>query len=134
MTSHATQATQMSAKAERVTRASMTTGEVLTCMPSDASPRWSDVALEGAGRLLRRLHDVLAGFVPPSDAVWRVRSIAPRAGDGAIGHNDLCMDNAVYADGIPYGFIVWDMAGPALPGRGPPRRPAGRSNGSTRPP
>ena len=89
--------------------------EVLTYMPSDASPRWSEVALEGAGRLLRRLHEALAGFVPPSDAVWRIPSIARRASAGPIGHNDLCTDNAVYADGVPYGFIDWDMAGPAPP-------------------
>lgn len=89
--------------------------EVLTYMPSDASPPWSKAALEGTGRLLRRLHDALAGFVPPGDAVWRCPPIARRAGDGLIGHNDLCTDNTVYADGVPYGFIDWDMAGPAPP-------------------
>ncbi len=89
--------------------------EVLTYMPSDSSPRWSGAALEGAGRLVRRLHDALAGFVPPADAVWRIPPIARRGGEGPIGHNDLGTDNTVYADGVPYGFIDWDMAGPAPP-------------------
>ena len=89
--------------------------EVLTYLPSDASAPWSDVALAGTGRLLRRLHDALAGFVPPADAVWRCPPSARRADSGPIGHNDLCTDNTVYANGVPYGFIDWDMAGPAPP-------------------
>ena len=84
-------------------------------MPSDASPRWSEAALEGAGRLVRRLHDALAGFVPPADAVWRLPPVSRRAGAGSFGHNDLATDNTVYADGVPYGFIDWDLAGPAAP-------------------
>lgn len=47
--------------------------------------------------------------------MWRCPPIARRADGGPIGHNDLCTDNTVYADGVPYGFIDWDMAGPAPP-------------------
>ncbi|MGH9280382.1 MAG: phosphotransferase [Acidimicrobiales bacterium] len=89
--------------------------EVLTYLPSDDSPRWSRAALEGAGRLVRRLHDALADFVPPSNAVWRHPSIGQHAAGGPIGHNDLQPANTVYADGVPYGFIDWDLAGPASP-------------------
>lgn len=89
--------------------------EVLTYLPSDASPRYSELALKEAGRLVRRLHDALVGYAPPADAVWRHPLIGRRAGTDRIGHNDLQPANTVYAEGVPYGFIDWDLAGPAQP-------------------
>jgi len=90
--------------------------EVLTFLPSDPTPNWSDEALVETGRLVRRLHEALAGFVPPSDATWLFPSIGRRAkADTCIGHTDLCPVNTVYSDGVPYGFIDWDLAGPDQP-------------------
>ena len=90
--------------------------EVLTYLPSDPTPNWSDEALVATGCLVRRLHEALTGFDPPSDATWRFPSVGRRAtADTCIGHNDLCPVNTVYADGIPYGFIDWDLAGPDRP-------------------
>ena len=89
--------------------------EVLTYLATDASPRWSHGALVEAGRLVRRLHDALRDFVPPPNAVWRYPAVGQRALGGRIGHNDLQPANTVYADGVPYGFIDWDLAGPGPP-------------------
>lgn len=87
--------------------------EVLTYLPSDPTPVWSDEALVATGRLVRRLHDALAGYVPPPGAVWRCPARSGPEGSGSVGHNDLCPVNTSYADGVPYGFFDWDMAGPA---------------------
>lgn len=89
--------------------------EILTYLPSDPTPSWSDEALVAVGRLVRRLHDALAGYVPPVDTVWRYPPVGRRAPSGTIGHNDLCPVNTAYADGVPYGFFDWDMAGPFRP-------------------
>jgi hypothetical protein len=89
--------------------------EVLTYLPTDSSPLWSPAALVDAGCLVRRLHEALRDFEPASDAVWRYPAVGGRAAGGQIGHNDLKPGNTVYADGVPYGFIDWDLAGPAPP-------------------
>ncbi len=59
------------------------------------------------------LEEAMADFVPPPGAVWRLPPSARRPPSGRIGHNDLCPINTVYANGRPYGFIDWDLAGPA---------------------
>lgn len=89
--------------------------EVLTYLPSDPTPSWSDDALVAMARLVRRLHEAMAGFVPPEGAAWRLPPIGRHAPGGTIGHNDLCPVNTVYAGGRPYGFIDWDLAGPSRP-------------------
>ena len=89
--------------------------EVLTHLPSDPVPNWSDDALIAVGRLVRELHDALADFVAPVDAVWRHPPLGRRQAGGHVVHGDLCPANTVYAGGVPYGFIDWDMAGPAQP-------------------
>ena len=87
--------------------------EVLTYLPSDPEPNWSDEALVAVGRLVRELYDALGDFVPPAGAVWRFPPLGRRRPSDHVVHGDLCPANTVYADGIPYGFIDWDMAGPA---------------------
>jgi hypothetical protein len=89
--------------------------EVLTYLPSDPTPSWSDEALVAVGRLLRRLHDALSDFAPSPGAIWRHPPLGRRAPSRFIAHGDLGPVNTVYAGGVPYGFIDWDMAGPAGP-------------------
>jgi len=89
--------------------------EVLTYLPGDPSPSHSDATLVATARLVRRLHDALAGFTPSPDAVWRHPPLGRRAPSPHIGHNDLCAVNTICVDGVPYGFIDWDMAGPGGP-------------------
>ena len=70
--------------------------------------------LAGVGRMIREFHDAVAGFVPPSDAVWQV-AIPPEDDGGGggeiIAHHDLAPWNLV-TDGAGWTFIDWDGAGP----------------------
>jgi Phosphotransferase enzyme family len=96
--------------------------EVLTFLPGETVgsrlpwPGWTHDpgTLVQVARWLRGYHQVVAGFVPPAGARWRM------AGDWApglvIGHNDAAPYNAVWRDARLAGFIDWDMAGPVSPG------------------
>jgi Ser/Thr protein kinase RdoA (MazF antagonist) len=65
--------------------------------------------LVAAARLLRRYHDVVAGFSPPPDARWRFT--APTKHD-LICHNDWSPWNALFRDGRLAVMLDWDLAGP----------------------
>ena len=77
---------------------------------------WSDDGLAALGRLLRRLHDAAAGFIPPPDAVWQ-RRYTRQLGDptAGFGHGDLGPWNVVSRDGVPVALIDWEFAGPLDP-------------------
>jgi len=62
-----------------------------------------------AGRLLRRYHDVVAGFSPPPDARWRLT--APTEHE-LICHNDWSPWNALFREGHLTVMLDWDLAGP----------------------
>jgi hypothetical protein len=92
--------------------------EVLTFVPGTTV--WPDrFALVGppeqlarVARLVRDLHDAVAGFTPPPDAAWQV--VIPPEDDGRgeiIAHHDLAPWNLV-TDGAAWTFIDWDAAGP----------------------
>jgi hypothetical protein len=65
--------------------------------------------LIAAAKLLRRFHDVVAGFEPPPEAKWRMT--APTSHD-LICHNDWTPWNTVFRDGRPAVMLDWDLAGP----------------------
>jgi len=80
--------------------------------PAPAYAR-TDLALRGAGRLIRELHTAAAGFQP---RITSYRSGPRPPGPGEIvSHGDLGPWNTVYRDGIPVAFIDWDAAQPAGP-------------------
>lgn len=86
-------------------------GEVHAGWP-DPLPRWmfeDEVTLIAAAKLLRRYHDSLDGFVPPSDARWRF--VAPGTHE-VICHNDWSPANAVFRGHVPVVMLDWDSAGP----------------------
>lgn len=93
--------------------------QVLEYIPgtlADAMAPMTLVELGRVGRLIRALHDALAGFVPPPGAVWDVaipadRDELVRAGTPRIFHHDLAPWNLV-RDGDRWVFIDWDGAGP----------------------
>ncbi len=94
--------------------------EVLSFAPGEAVwPRrfgWMapEARLVRVARLVRDLHDALAGFTPPPDARWQTL-IPDASGDGGeiIAHHDLAPWNLV-ADGPDgaWAFIDWDCAAP----------------------
>jgi hypothetical protein len=59
------------------------------------------------GRMMRELHDAVAGFVPPPDATWNV-VVAPDE-ETLVVHHDLAPWNL--ARGERWVFIDWDNAG-----------------------
>lgn len=92
--------------------------EVLTYVEGEAGRRgvgWihADAVLVAVARLIRRYHEVAAGFTPLAGATWRFWSGVPR--EGIICHNDLGPVNTVYEGGRPVAFIDWDFAAPCPP-------------------
>jgi hypothetical protein len=91
--------------------------EVLTFMEGEvgryplASYMWSDEALTGAARLLRRYHDATSGYVPKDGALWQIQAPEPLAHE-VICHNDVAPYNLVFVDGEPRALIDFDTAGP----------------------
>jgi aminoglycoside phosphotransferase (APT) family kinase protein len=69
----------------------------------------ADNLLVGAAKLLRRYHDVVTEFRPPSDPTWRL--IAPTTYE-VICHNDWSPWNAVLRGGHVEVMLDWDLAGP----------------------
>ncbi|HEV2107690.1 MAG TPA: hypothetical protein VGR16_05460 [Thermomicrobiales bacterium] len=79
--------------APRVLRFDPRGRESLTFIPGETAPASldgyeSDETLVGAARLLRRYHDAVRGFQPPSDARGRFTVGAPTTGE-VICHNDV---------------------------------------------
>ncbi|MCA1674922.1 MAG: aminoglycoside phosphotransferase family protein [Actinobacteria bacterium] len=87
--------------------------EVLTYLTTEPGWPYAEKALVGAARLVRSLQVSLEGFTPPPDAVWSLAR--PSASAAGFGHNDVRPANAVYAAGVPYAFIDWELAGPSPP-------------------
>jgi hypothetical protein len=98
--------------------------EVLTYAPG--SVVWPDrfalvapaARLARVARLVRDLHDAVAGFTPPPGARWQVVIPAPPepggdTGGEIIAHHDLAPWNLVAGDGDDgWVFVDWDGAGP----------------------
>lgn len=68
-----------------------------------------DGRLVEAARLLRRYHEIVAGFRPAPDARWRL--VAPTASE-IICHNDWSPWNALLRNGQIEVMLDWDLAGP----------------------
>jgi thiamine kinase-like enzyme len=69
--------------------------------------------LASVGGLLRRYHDAVVSFRPPTWAKWKSTSI-PTTG-ALVCHNDLYPGNVVFRNGRAVGIIDFDLAHPADP-------------------
>ncbi|KAF2417964.1 aminoglycoside phosphotransferase family protein [Microbacterium sp. B35-30] len=69
---------------------------------------WAPAILEGAGRLLRRVHDASAPLID-QDLVWRLPSHEPIE---VICHNDVAPYNMTFISGRVAGLFDFDMASP----------------------
>ncbi len=77
-------------------------------------------ALTAVARLLRRLHDASATFVPPPDACWfgediRVDLPAELVAEPRpelVSHFDVTPQNVVFRDGVPVALIDFDLTRP----------------------
>jgi hypothetical protein len=79
-------------------------------------PPWSltDDALASVAGLLRRLHDA-AGQVPVDAAVDWPRDLADPRGGPLLCHNDVCVENVVFAGGRATAVLDFDFAAPGRP-------------------
>jgi Phosphotransferase enzyme family len=102
--------------------------EILTFIEGDVAndPQWQPVrgnrlppyartrlALSGAARLIRALHQASASFRPAATS-YRFSPRSPVTGE-IISHGDLGPWNTVYRGGIPVAFIDWDAVQPVRP-------------------
>jgi hypothetical protein len=95
--------------------------EVLSFVPGDVASWLPPERTAGAdvlvalARLIRALHEVSAGWVPPPDAVWggtpaNAGRITERA--ELVSHRDYALGNVVFRDGLPTALIDFDLAKP----------------------
>ena len=62
--------------------------------------------------LLAGLHDAARAFDPPG----RLEpELADPAGGPIVCHNDVCLDNVIFRDGVAVGLIDFDFAAPGRP-------------------
>jgi hypothetical protein len=94
--------------------------EVMSLLPGEPAYRpWPPVmlGLDGIVRLaatLRRYHDVVRGFDPGPNAMWRSGSRPVRPGE-VVCHGDFGAWNTLWAGGELVGVVDWDMAEPDEP-------------------
>jgi hypothetical protein len=81
-------------------------------VPVPPYPAWarSDAALVSIAELIRRCHDGASGF-DASGCTWSAEMADP-AGGPIICHNDVCLENVVFRDGIAVGLVDFDFAAP----------------------
>jgi hypothetical protein len=79
-------------------------------------PDWAqtDGALASIARLMRGLHDASRQFTPPAESTWSQEVVDPKGGT-VVGHNDVCLENVVFRDGVAVGLLDFDFAAPGRP-------------------
>jgi hypothetical protein len=93
-------------------------------VPVPPFPRWAqtDSALASVAALMRRLHDAARGF-NWAGATWSAEMADPDGGSAAdpaegglvVCHNDVCLENVVFRDGLAVGLLDFDFAAPGRP-------------------
>lgn len=81
-------------------------------VPIPPYPAWAqrDVALASVAALMRRFHDASRSF-DPTDSTWS-DEMADSAGGPLVCHNDVCLENVVFRDGVAIGLVDFDFAAP----------------------
>lgn len=84
-------------------------------VPLTPYPRWAqaDSALASVASLIRRLHDASRSFDPTGSA-WSGEMADP-AGGLILCHNDVCLENVVFREGLACGLLDFDFAAPGRP-------------------
>jgi hypothetical protein len=84
-------------------------------VPLPPYPGWaqSDATLESVTELLRRLHHASGAFAFEGLA-WSDELADPEGGP-IICHNDVCLENVVFRQGVAVGLIDFDFAAPGRP-------------------
>lgn len=84
-------------------------------VPVPPYPAWacSDGALMSTAVLLAGLHSASATF-DPTGWTWSSEMADP-AGGSIICHNDVCLENVVFQDGVAVGLLDFDFCAPGRP-------------------
>jgi hypothetical protein len=84
-------------------------------VPVPPYPAWAqaDLALASVAALMRRLHGA-AGSFDLGGLSWSTEMADP-AGGPIICHNDVCLENVVFRDGLAVGLLDFDFAAPGRP-------------------
>jgi hypothetical protein len=82
-------------------------------VPEPPYPTWaqSDGALRSVAMLMRRFHDASRSFDTSSSSTWSDEMADP-AGGPVVCHNDVCLENIVFRDGVAVGLLDFDFAAP----------------------
>jgi hypothetical protein len=78
-------------------------------------PAWAqrDTALASVATLMRRFHEASRSF-DPTGSTWSPEMADP-AGGSIVCHNDVCLENVVFRDGVAVGLLDFDFAAPGRP-------------------
>jgi len=84
-------------------------------VPVPPYPEWaqSDTALASTARLLADFHRGSEAF-DPSAHCWSDELADPRGGR-IVCHNDVCLENVVFRDGVAVGLLDFEFAAPGRP-------------------
>jgi hypothetical protein len=84
-------------------------------VPVPPYPGWaqSSRALESVASLLRRFHDASRSF-DMAGTSWSAELADPVGGE-IICHNDVCLENVVFRDGVATALLDFDFAAPGRP-------------------
>jgi hypothetical protein len=84
-------------------------------VPVPPFPGWAqgDGALASVAALLRRFHDASRSF-DPAGSTWSDEMADPHGGT-LVCHNDVCLENVVFRDGVAVGLLDFDFAAPGRP-------------------
>jgi hypothetical protein len=81
-------------------------------VPVPPYPAWaqSDAALASVAVLMRGFHEAAAAF-DPTGLSWSGELADPKGGQ-VVCHNDVCLENVVFVDGVAVGLLDFDFAAP----------------------
>jgi hypothetical protein len=84
-------------------------------VPLPPYPAWAqtDAALASVASLLRRFHDASRSFDP--HGLTFSTEMADPIGGPIVCHNDVCLENVVFRDGVAVGLLDFDFAAPGRP-------------------
>ena len=85
--------------------------------PTAPYPQWAltDRALASAAELVARFHGAAATFDPGRAGLSWNDEIADPGGGPIVCHNDICLENVVFEDGVAVGLLDFDFAAPGRP-------------------
>jgi aminoglycoside phosphotransferase (APT) family kinase protein len=83
--------------------------------PLPPYPQWAqaDRALASIAALMRTFHDASRTF-DPAGPTWSDEMADPPGG-AIVCHNDVCLENVVFRDGVALGLLDFDFAAPGQP-------------------